>query len=306
LTPRVVRFGRTARFVHAVQAVTFLTLLVTGLSEIYLSGVIGERALLRQVHLTAAFFFVFGPPLIALAGDHLAIRRDIGEIDTWTKSDRVWLRKPALKPRPGTPPPGRFNAGQKLNAIFTVYCTLAFAASGLILWQNPHFPRPLVSTANDLHEILAYVAAVVFAGHLALAVAIPSTRKALRGVIDGTVGAEWAREHYPKWLPQQGPEPALRIGEVLRSAVLLLLGLEAAGLLVRFGFEWLGAVVTDPTTKFIYRFTNVPGTIQHQISNTHQLDYGAIFWFGLVVALWYGVMRRYRLLPHTLPTPASG
>src|SRR5262249_26979238 len=130
---RVVRFGRTARLVHAVQASTFLVLLGTGLCEIYLQGVVGNRPLLRQIPLTAAFFFVFGPALVAMAGDRFAIRRDIDEVDSWNREDLDWIRGPRLTPRHGSAQPGRFNAGQKLNAIFTVYCTVAFTATGLVM-----------------------------------------------------------------------------------------------------------------------------------------------------------------------------
>ena len=304
---RVLRFNRTERAVHAVQAASFLILLFTGLSISWaaLEGLIGHRELLRQIHLTTAFFFVFGPALVALAGDRLSIREDIRDVDRWSRDDVRWLKSPATEPGPDTPPVGRYNTGQKLNAIFTVYCTLAFGVSGLILWQNRRFPFSLVSQANTLHQWLTYLALIVFLGHLYLSVVHPATRAALSGIITGTVPAAWAARHHPLWRPQAA-ESGLRWPELARSLVLLTLGLEATALAVRAGFEGLGANVTDPVVKLIYRVTGFPGTLQHPASGVGAFDLGAVIWLGVIVALWYGAMRRYTLLPRIFPAPVKG
>ena len=308
MSARVVRFNRTERWVHAVQAISFLVLLFTGLaiSLTFMESLVGHRALMRQVHLTAAFFFVFGPGLVALAGDRLAIGSDIHEVDSWAKDDIRWLAHPSTSPDARTPPAGRYNAGQKLNAIFTVYCTVAFGITGLILWQNRQFPYSLVSQANTIHQWLAYFALVVFLGHLYLSVVHPATRAAFSGIILGTVGADWAKHHHPKWVAPPAPETRLRGNEVVRSLVLLGLGLECMAIVSRFGLELLGAVNTDPVIKLIYRVTGFPGTVQHAASTVHTWDLGALLWLGLGMALWYGAMRRHSLLPRIFPAPAKG
>jgi formate dehydrogenase subunit gamma len=303
----VVRFNRTARLVHAVQALSFLILLFTGLaiSLSWMEALVGNRELMRQIHLTSAFFFVFGPALVALAGDRISIKADIVEVETWTADDIRWLKSPRVEPASWTPPAGRYNAGQKLNAIFTVYCTLAFGVTGLILWQNRRFPFSLVSEANTVHQWLAYIALFVFLGHLYLSVVHPATRASLRGIIQGTVPAAWAREHHPRWQAPASPERPPVLGEIARATTSLVLGLYAAALFTRWGLEWLGANATDAVVKLIYQVTALPGTAGNSTA-AHVFDLGAVVWCGLVVALLYGTMRRYALLPRVLPSPSKG
>lgn len=301
------RFNRTERLVHWVQASAFLILLATGLmiSVSALATVIGHRALLREIHLVTAFFFVFGPAIVVLAGNTRSIREDMRAVDEWTGDDIRWLAHPTVEPDDYSPPPGRYNAGQKLNAIFTVYATLAFAATGLILWQNRRFPFQLVSQANAIHTYLAYFAMAVFLGHLFLSTVYPATRKGFMGIINGSVDRDWAQDHHPAWQPAVGAEPALTIKALLRSAALLAIFLEAALLLTRFGLIWLGANVTDPATKMIYRFSGLPATLSHPATGVHAIDVAALLWSGLAIAVGLGLARRQDLLPTTYLRPAK-
>ena len=77
---------------------------------------------------------------MALAGDRLSIGKDIHEVDTWNGDDIAWLRRPTPRPDSFTPPVGRYNAGKKLNTIFTVQRTLAFGATGPTSVNSPAFP----------------------------------------------------------------------------------------------------------------------------------------------------------------------
>lgn len=88
--------------------------------------------------------------------------------------------------------------------------------------------------------------------------------------------------------------------------VLLLIGLETACLASRFGLELLGANVTDPVVKLIYGLSSLPGTLSDQTTAASQFDLAALIWMGLGVALWYGAMRRFPLLPRIFPAPAKG
>lgn len=92
----------------------------------------------------------------------------------------------------------------------------------------------------------------------------------------------------------------------MKALALLVLGLEAAFLVTRLGLEWLGANATDPLTRFAYRFSGLPGTLQNQGVGMHSFDFGALVWFGLFAALWYGVARNRALLPRVSPAPAKG
>jgi formate dehydrogenase subunit gamma len=303
----VLRFGRTERLVHWVQAITFLVLLASGLvlGISQLETLVGHRAILREIHLTMAFFFVFGPALVVLAGDRRAVIENVHEVDEWDRDDLRWLLRPKLEPDAWTPPAGKFNAGQKLNVIFTMYATVAFAATGFILWQNRRFPFYLVSQANFIHTYLAYFALAVFLGHLYLAVAHPATRHALHGIVLGTVRRDWAEQHHPKWRYPRISEPPLHLSSVLRAVVLLLIGAEGVLLGVRAAFEWLGANPTDPVTRWLYRLSGLPATLTHHAAGFHRFDLAALVWAGLAVAVLLTLVRGQALLPRTLTMSAN-
>lgn len=281
----VQRFTRTERAVHWVQAASFLLLLVSGFVLVLpgFEAVIGQRALLREIHLTAAFAFAFGPAIVALSGDRRSLGRDVEAVDTWDADDLRWLVPFPLLRAFGiaTPPQGRFNAGQKLNAIFVVWSTLFFVVTGLVMWQNRRFPGDLVARANSVHTALAYIALVAFLGHLALATLYPPTRHALRAMTGGWVRAEWARRHYPKWTGMPGPAPAPAAGDALRTGIQIVLGSYATLFAVRVGFFALGANVTDKVTARLYAVTAWPGaaTIQPhtavRVADWIGLGYGA-------------------------------
>ena len=98
-------------------------------------------------------------------------------------------------------PQGRFNAGQKVNAILTAAFAVLFFVSGLLLWAGEQDTRFRLDGTVFLHDALMYVSVVVVVGHLYLALVHPSTRHALRGMTLGTVRADWARAHHAKWAP---------------------------------------------------------------------------------------------------------
>lgn len=287
----VLRFSRTERVAHWVQALSFLTLLATGflISINVLAEVVGHRALWREVHLWAAFLFVFGPTLVALAGNRAAVATTIREVDEWTDDDITWLAHPSVDPSFTTPPQERFNAGQKLNAIFTLYSTFAFALTGLILWQNRRFPFSVVQQANTIHTMLAYLAFAVVIGHIYLATLHPATKQALHGIIFGTVRRDWAEHHHPLWRPE-GTETSLTGSSLARAASLLVLATIVTVLIVRAGLEWLGANPSDPVISVLIRFSSFPGTAR-AVTGIHIFDLGALFWAGLIAVGWVVLAR---------------
>lgn len=302
-TDPVVRFDRTERLVHWVHAATFLTLLGSGLilGTNSLEALVGRRALLHEIHLVAAFFFVFGPAAVALAGNRGAIGQDTHDIDRWSGDDFHWLSHPDFQPDRWSHPQGRFNAGQKLNAIFTVYAIFAFALTGLIMWQNRRFPFTVVEQANTIHTALAYLALLVFLGHLYLAVIHPATRQALHGMVFGTVRRSWARSHHPLGSLRPPPAP-LSVGALVRSGLITLGTLEAALLLIRTLFEWLGANPTDPVTQLYYAWSAAPGTLRQHHTGHHAFDLAALLWAGLLASALIAFTRGEALLP-TLWSP---
>lgn len=188
------RFSRTERTLHWANAAFFFFLLATGLI-LYLprlSIAVGRRPLIQSLHFYSGIAWVCVLLAIVLVGDRRGILRDLKEVDGFDRDDFRWLSGRKA-------PQGRFNAGQKLNAILTSAFAVLFLVSGLLLWFGERDTRLRFASTVVLHDGLMYASLVLLLGHLYLALIHPATRHALRGVTVGTVREDWAARHHPKW-----------------------------------------------------------------------------------------------------------
>jgi formate dehydrogenase subunit gamma len=189
------RFGVTERALHWVHASGFFVMLATGLI-LYLpalSEAVARRNLVKNVHIFAAVGWALAIVLVVTLGDRRRLAADWREIEAIDADDRRWLRGRRARQ-------GRFNAGQKVNAILTVSFAILFAISGFFLWLGERDHRFLFDGTGVVHETLTLASIGLVIGHLYLALIHPSTRHALRGMTRGDVQEDWAREHHPKWL----------------------------------------------------------------------------------------------------------
>jgi formate dehydrogenase subunit gamma len=177
----VVRFTRTERTLHWVNAAFFLHLTVTGLILYVprLSELVGRRPVLKNLHFWGGIAWVCALAFVFLLGDTRRLVRVARELEV--------LRD------------DRFDVGQKLNAIVQAAFVVLFLVSGVLLWLGERDTSFRFSSTVLLHDGLLYVALVLFVGHLYLAVVHPATRHALRGMTLGTVEEEWARRRHPEW-----------------------------------------------------------------------------------------------------------
>jgi formate dehydrogenase subunit gamma len=189
------RFGPTERALHWVHASGFLAMLATGLILYVpaLSEAIARRNLVKNLHLLSAVVWALAIALVLVLGDRRRLAADWGELETIDADDRRWL----LGRRA---PQGRFNAGQKVNALLTAAFAILFVVSGFFLWLGERDHRFLLDGTGTVHETLMLVSVGLLGGHLYLAVIHPTTRHALRGMTLGDVREDWAREHHPKWV----------------------------------------------------------------------------------------------------------
>ena len=204
------RFSRSERAVHWIHAAAFFVLLGSGLI-LYLPSFasIGNRPLLKDVHVYAAIAWAVALVAVVLFGDRRGLRRTLRDFDGFDEDDRLWLRRiPARQ--------GRFNAGQKLNAAVTAAFAVLFAVSGILLWYGERDTRFRFAGTIVLHDGLMWVSLVLVAGHLFLAVIYPRTRHALHGMVHGTVELQWAARHHPKWVSEvlaSGDPSLIDVGE---------------------------------------------------------------------------------------------
>jgi formate dehydrogenase subunit gamma len=203
--PRYVeRFTLTERLLHWVHASAFFVLLGSGL-VLYLpslSAAVARRPLIKDIHFWTGISWAGAILLIASLGNRRALIETVREIDLFDRDDRRFLAGHVHSPQ------GRFNAGQKVNAVLTASFATLFFVSGLLLWYGERDTRFRLSGTVYLHDALMYGSVVIVAGHLYLSLIHPTTRHALRGMTLGTVRADWARAHHAKWLTTRAPTPS--------------------------------------------------------------------------------------------------
>jgi formate dehydrogenase subunit gamma len=201
----VPRFSRAERLLHWVNALGFFFLLATGLI-LYLprlSVLVSRRQLIQSLHFWSGVGWLGALAVVIVLGGRRLLRT-ARELDTFDRDDLRWLRGRKV-------PQGRFNAGQKINAVLTAAFTILFGVSGLLLWFGEQNTRYRFASTVVLHDGVMYVSLALLVGHLYLALIHPATRHALRGMTLGDVRVEWATRHHAKWEPEgvhiDRPEP---------------------------------------------------------------------------------------------------
>lgn len=210
---QVVRFDRTERWLHWSTAALFLLLLATGMTLYVpaLSRVVGRRVVVKDIHVYSGLLLPV-PLLLAYAGRwRTGLRRDVRRLARWSVDDRRWLTSFGRRSKQRM---GKFNAGQKLNAIFVAGCIpVMLATGGIMRWFDP-FPLAWRTGATFVHDWLALSLLVAILGHIGKALAEPVS---LRAMAKGTVPARHAQRHHPRWWTEvqnappgepQVPDPA--------------------------------------------------------------------------------------------------
>jgi formate dehydrogenase subunit gamma len=190
---RLLRFTTGERLVHRTIAVLVGVLVVTGALLFIpdLSGVVGNRPLVRLVHEVAGF--ALPVPLLAALLSR-AFRDDAGRLNRFRPSDWRWLRD--RNRRSGRIAVGKFNAGQKLNAAFTLGALILMLATGTLMFFSSAFPDVLRTGATFVHDWLALALVVVVTGHVYMAFNDATARLGMRS---GYVPEPWARREHGLW-----------------------------------------------------------------------------------------------------------
>lgn len=190
---RLPRFTTAERWTHRLIAIDMIILLLTA-AALYLpqvSALVGNRPLMRLIHLVAGYALPI-PIIIALG--FAAFRLDVSRLNRFTPDDWAWLRSRSR--RSGVIPVGKFNAGQKLNAAFSLGAIIVMFATGLVLAWNSWFADDIRTGATFVHDWLALAVAIVVAGHIAMAMRDPIARAGMR---TGSVPVDWAEREHSAW-----------------------------------------------------------------------------------------------------------
>jgi formate dehydrogenase subunit gamma len=198
-----VRFTTFERLVHWMTATCFIILAISGLNITF-----GKTLLLplmspetfttwsqwaKYAHNYLSFPFTLGVVLIFL----MWIAWNLP-----TKVDVNWLSEGGGMVGHKHPPADRFNAGQKMIYWIVVLGGGAVAASGYFLM----FPFYGTNIANmQLAQIVHGVVALLFVAAMIAHIYIGTIgmEGAFEGMWDGTVDANWAKEHHSIWAEKE-------------------------------------------------------------------------------------------------------
>jgi formate dehydrogenase subunit gamma len=206
-TDRLLRYSFPERLMHALSAVSYVYLLLTGLAFwtpafYWIATVLGGGYLSRVLHPWIGLVFTIAVcwMLVTWFRDMLTTAED----REWRKAMRHYMRnEDAL-----VPPTGRFNFGQKQFFWLMVLCGAALLISGIALWFTASIPPGLQavrSLAVLIHAIaaLATIGGIIIHIYMGLAV-VPG---GLHAILHGDVSEQWARHHHGLWA---GRAPRIR------------------------------------------------------------------------------------------------
>lgn len=212
----ILRFQAASRLVHWAHALPFLFLLFSGL-VLFLPTVkavhIGGYRLVPLLHVIVGIAFILSPIPVYLGLRHRSasggLHNDTRRLFRIEDPDRRWAGYAAgsiAGARVRIPPTGKFNLGQKLNAMFSIAVTAALMLSGAVLAVNfftkSVFSARFVEQVFPLHDLFTLIAVPVVAVHIYLGSLHPSTRESLRGITTGRVQRRWARRHHALWVDE--------------------------------------------------------------------------------------------------------
>ena len=164
MSPSNARFTRAEILVHTTFAV--LVFVAIGSAALLwfdpLALWFGRRELAGQIHTIAGLLM---PLPLALGLLSPAFRADAKTLERLTVTDREWLR--SRDRRSGRIPVDRFNAGQKLNAAFTVGAVAVLFGTGLIMGSILlSWPTKYRTGATWVHDWTAFAVTVAVVGHV--------------------------------------------------------------------------------------------------------------------------------------------
>lgn len=204
---RLERYAFGERIVHALTALSYVYLLLTGLAFwtpalYWLAIVLGGGFLSRTLHPWAGVFFalVVGWMFVMWRSD---MRTTAGDRE-WRRALRHYIRNEDDL----VPAAGRFNFGQKQMFWIMVWATLVLLVSGILLWFPDAMPpaaRGVREAAVLVHAVAALVTIAAFIIHLYMGlVVVPG---GLRAISRGDVSEEWARHHHRAWIDSARQRP---------------------------------------------------------------------------------------------------
>jgi formate dehydrogenase subunit gamma len=210
----IVRYTFVERMLHALAAISFVYLLLTGLAFwtpglFWIAEALGGGFLSRLLHPWAGIvFFAFVVWMLLIWSADMRT----------TDADRAWRRAIGHYARnedDDVPVVGRFNYGQKMFFWGMLWASVLLLVSGLVLWFPNSVPPSaswLLQAAIMTHALSALVAIGLFIVHIYMGVAV--VPGSVHAIIHGDVTTDWARHHHRLWadeLTGRSTNPSTRV-----------------------------------------------------------------------------------------------
>lgn len=190
------RFSTKERVLHWFVTITFFTLLLSGLglySRLFTGyfNLFGNGSNAILFHKIAGVMFFISSIMLFL--HNRSRTTDFNEDDReWIRSYGGYLSKEEIHLKVG-----KFNAGQKVFAVFTGIATAILGVTGIFIWMPTAFPRVIVQVSLMLHGLMFVCSIMFVVVHVYLAtIGNPGT---LEAMLWGKVSRSWAKHHHPKW-----------------------------------------------------------------------------------------------------------
>ena len=207
----VMRFTGAERLAHWIHFCAFTVLLGTGLFlyvpwfQPFTVGAAGEAG--RMAHRVAAVVFI-AAPLFYLIFSPREFFYSLKESFSWGPDDLGWLKNAwdyySHGKQTAMPPQGKYNAGQKFNALSQIITFVLFTVTGLVMWFGKGaVPANVFLWSVFLHDLSVIATVVLFMLHVYLVAVHPLHRESITSMFDGTVTEEYAAEHHGKWLAER-------------------------------------------------------------------------------------------------------
>lgn len=204
---RILRFTRGERISHWVHAVAFLLLLITGLGILSLAfrsdlSLFGGVQVARVIHRVVAVIFVVVVAAMFFIGDTRYHWEWLKSAFHVTKSDRQHISafpKEFFGGQGDYPAQGKFNGGEKINSLLTIFGSVFITLSGIVMWFRESFPPGLVRWAYPVHDLSMFVMTAAVIGHMYLGLLHPDSRASIYGMLNGYVPVKFAKSHHAAW-----------------------------------------------------------------------------------------------------------
>lgn len=207
LNRRVLRHSLKERLSHWLVALTFFMTALSGLAFFFadfswLAEVLGTPQMARIVHPFSGVVMVLSFTVLFFT----YWRDNIPQ-----KEDLKWLFN-VIEVLKGNEhhvaDVGHYNMGQKMLFWTMLGAILILLVTGVIMWRPyfaPYFPIPVIRIAIALHAVTAVAFILGIMVHMYMAFWVKGS---IKGMVEGTVSARWAKKHHPRWY-RHDIEPAL-------------------------------------------------------------------------------------------------